>query len=201
MSIVRHGKCVVDDVLCRGHHQVREGVCEGFEEEQGSGPGPGRGGHGLVAGQRPPPTYRGREAAARWRQAGREEAEETTLAEVHLRDREGAAAGVGGLGRQCGKYLAVSMRLQLDGLERHGELVDGVDRYSSAVRGELLAMSAASIDRCLKPAKATDQICGVSTTKPSPLLRSAIKIRKAGDEVEAEPGFFEGDTVAHCGPA
>jgi hypothetical protein len=32
------------------------------------------------------------------------------------------------------------------------------------------------------------------------LLRSSIKIRKAGDEVEAEPGFFEGDTVAHCGP-
>lgn len=61
-------------------------------------------------------------------------------------------------------------------------------------------MSAASIDRYLKPAKATDQIRGVSTTKPSPLLRSSIKIRKAGDEVEAEPGFFEGDTVAHCGP-
>ncbi len=31
-------------------------------------------------------------------------------------------------------------------------------------------------------------------------MRSSIKIRKAGDEVEAEPGFFEGDTVAHCGP-
>ena len=69
-------------------------------------------------------------------------------------------------GGQCGKYLAVSMRLQLDGLERHGEIVDGVDRYSSAVRGELLAMSAASIDRYLKPAKATDQIRGVVTTKP-----------------------------------
>ena len=103
-------------------------------------------------------------------------------------------------GGQCGKYLAASMRLQLDGLERHGELVDGVDRYGPLVRGELLAMSPASIDRYLKGAKATDQIKGVSTTKPSPLLRSSIKIRKAGDEVEAEPGFFEGDTVAHCGP-
>ena len=103
-------------------------------------------------------------------------------------------------GGQCGKYLAVSMRTQLDGLERHGELVDGVGRYSMAVRDELLAMSAASIDRYLRPAKATDRIKGVTTTKPSPLLRSSIKIRKAGDEVEAEPGFFEGDTVAHCGP-
>lgn len=103
-------------------------------------------------------------------------------------------------GGQCGKYLVASMRLQLDGLERHGELACGVDRYSPVVRGELLTMSAASIDRYLKGAKATDQIKGVSTTKPSPLLRSSIKIRKAGDEVEAEPGFFEGDTVAHCGP-
>ena len=105
-----------------------------------------------------------------------------------------------GSGGQCGKYLAASMPIQLDGLERHGELVFGVDRYGPQVREELLAMSAATIDRYLKPAKATDQIRGVSTTKPSPLLRSSIKVRKAGDEVEAEPGFFEGDTVAHCGP-
>jgi hypothetical protein len=103
-------------------------------------------------------------------------------------------------GGQCGKYLATSMALQLDGLERHGELTFGRDRYSLQVREELLAMSAASIDRYLKTAKAKDQISGVSTTKPSPLLRNSIKVRRAGDEVEAEPGFFEGDTVAHCGP-
>ncbi len=103
-------------------------------------------------------------------------------------------------GGQCGKYLAASMQTQLDGLERHGELGFGVGRYSPAVRAELLAMSPASIDRYLKPAKASDQIKGACTTKPSPLLRSSITIRKAGDEVEAEPGFFEGDTVAHCGP-
>jgi hypothetical protein len=103
-------------------------------------------------------------------------------------------------GGQCGKYLAASMRLQLDGLERHGELGFGRDRYSPGVRAELLAISAASIDRYLAPAKATDQITGKSTTKPSPLLRSSVKIRKATDEIEASPGFFEGDTVAHCGP-
>lgn len=103
-------------------------------------------------------------------------------------------------GGQCGKYLAASMRTQLDALERHGELVPGQDRYSAEVRAELLAMSAATIDRYLAPARAKDAIGGVSTTKPSPLLRSSITIRRAGDEVEAEPGFFEGDTVAHCGP-
>ncbi|HQZ86674.1 MAG: hypothetical protein QG671_2195 [Actinomycetota bacterium] len=103
-------------------------------------------------------------------------------------------------GGQCGRYLTVSMRAQLDGLERHGELVFGVDRYSEVVRAELLAMSSASIDRYLRAAKATDALRGASTTKASPLLRTSIKVRKAGDEVEAEPGFFEGDTVAHCGP-
>lgn len=103
-------------------------------------------------------------------------------------------------GGQCGRYLAASMALQLAALERHGELVPGQDRYSAQVRAELLAMSSATIDRYLRGAKARDQAKGKSTTKASPLLRSAIKIRKATDEVEAAPGFFEGDTVAHCGP-
>ncbi|TVS74522.1 transposase family protein [Mycobacterium helveticum] len=103
-------------------------------------------------------------------------------------------------GGQCGRYLVASMALQLAALERHGELVDGQDRYGPAVRAELLAMSSATIDRYLRAAKARDQVKGKSTTKPSPLLRSSIKIRKATDEVEAAPGFFEGDTVAHCGP-
>jgi len=103
-------------------------------------------------------------------------------------------------GGQCGKYLAASMAVQLDGLERHAELVFGLDRYGEAVRAELLSMSAATIDRYLAPARAGDAIRGRSTTKASPLLRSSITIRKAGDEVEAEPGFFEADTVAHCGP-
>jgi hypothetical protein len=103
-------------------------------------------------------------------------------------------------GGQCGRYLVASMALQLDALERHGELVPDQDRYSADVRAELLAMSSATIDRYLRGAKARDQIKGKSTTKPSLLLRSSIKIRKATDEVEASPGFFEGDTVAHCGP-
>jgi hypothetical protein len=101
---------------------------------------------------------------------------------------------------QCGKYLVVSMRAHLDALERHGELIDGIDHYSRAVRTELLAMSAASIDRYLAPAKVKDAIGGVSTTKPSPLLRSSVAIRRARDEVEDEPGFFEVDIIAHCGP-
>lgn len=102
-------------------------------------------------------------------------------------------------GGQCGKYLKESMPLLLDLLEASGEL-DDEPRYTPAVRDELVAMSAATIDRYLAPVRATEQLRGKSTTKAGPLLRSSIKIRKAGDEIEAEPGFFEVDTVAHCGP-
>ena len=94
----------------------------------------------------------------------------------------------------------VSIRLLIKVLEAHGEFIPGVDRYSEIVREELLSMSPATIDRYVKPVKDTGRLTGVSTTKPSPLLRSSIKIRKAGDEIEAAPSFFEGDTVAHCGP-
>lgn len=144
----------------------------------------------VAAGNRPPGT--GRQVAKKPRKP---RAPKYSYDALRVLQKVWAASG-----GQCGKYLAASMQIQLAGLERHGELVDEVDRYSDQVRRELLAMSPASIDRYLKGAKATDQIKGVSTTKPSPLLRSSIKIRKAGDEVEAEPGFFEGDTVAHCGP-
>lgn len=103
-------------------------------------------------------------------------------------------------GGACGKYLAVAMPGLLGALERHGELVEGRGGYSDQVRTELVSMSPATIDRRLKPVKDAGRLRGASTTKPSPLLRSTISIRKAGDEVESEPGFFEGDTVAHCGP-
>lgn len=101
----------------------------------------------------------------------------------------------------CGKYLAASMADWLDAMEASADLVFGRDRYSPQVRAELLTISAATIDRHLKTLRDQDPIRGKSTTKPGALLRNSISVRKAGDEVEAEPGFFEVDTVAHCGPS
>ena len=88
----------------------------------------------------------------------------------------------------------------LEALENHGELVPGKRSYNLSVRSELLGISTATIDRYLAKAKARGALHGISTTKPGTLLRTSITIRKAGDEVEADPGFFEADTVAHCGP-
>lgn len=140
----------------------------------------------LVAAARRPPGRRKPEPRARARRYSYDA--------LKVLQRVWAASG-----GQCGKYLKESMPLLLDLLEASGEL-DDEPRYSPTVRSELEAMSAATIDRYLAPARSTDQLRGKSTTKAGPLLRSSIKIRKAGDEVEAEPGFLEVDTVAHCGP-
>src|SRR5699024_9407782 len=59
-------------------------------------------------------------------------------------------------GFQCGKYLVQSMRQHLDALEYHGELRFNRHHYSLSVRAELLAMSAASIDRYLKQFRDAD---------------------------------------------
>ena len=61
-------------------------------------------------------------------------------------------------------------------------------------------MSAATVDRYLKPARDWMRIKGISTTKPSALLRNSISIRTCADETPDRPGVIEADTVAHCGP-
>lgn len=100
----------------------------------------------------------------------------------------------------CGKYLVADLPDWIRSLEAHGELVLDQDGWTEEVRKELLSMSAATVDRYLKAERDRLRLKGISTTKPGVLLRNSIKIRKAGDEVPAEPGFFEVDTVAHCGP-
>ena len=62
-------------------------------------------------------------------------------------------------------------------------------------------MAAATIDRYLAPVKQRGPIRGKTAKEPGDPLRNSITLRKAGDEVETEPGFFEVDTVAHCGPS
>jgi hypothetical protein len=71
---------------------------------------------------------------------------------------------------------------------------------TSETIAELVAMSPATIDRYLAPARRSMQLRGISTTKPSPLLRNSIGLSKVGDEPATVPGVIEADTVAHCGP-
>ncbi len=63
---------------------------------------------------------------------------------------------------------------------------------------KLLSISAATIDRVLKPVRVTHGRKGMSGTKPGSLLKNQIPIRTHFWDV-SQPGFMEADTVAHCG--
>ncbi len=103
-------------------------------------------------------------------------------------------------GQPSGKYLAVVMEDTLSRLVRDRELGKVADRVSDTVITELRSMSAATIDRYLKPHKAAGYpAASLSGTRPSHILRSSIPLRTATGDPITVPGFLELDTVAHCG--
>jgi hypothetical protein len=102
-------------------------------------------------------------------------------------------------GEPCGKYLAVVMADTVDRLVRFGELRTSGERLTAQVRAELAAMSPATIDRYLAPTKAARYPDARSATRPGATLRGELAVRRAMDDMEARPGFFEIDLVAHCG--
>jgi hypothetical protein len=65
------------------------------------------------------------------------------------------------------------------------------------VQSKLLSISSATIDRLLKPTRMLHKKgrCG---TKPGTLLKNQIPIKTHNWDV-TKPGYFEADTVAHCG--
>lgn len=98
----------------------------------------------------------------------------------------------------CGKYLVVMRDLWLPLLDEAGDLDKPF--ATEQARQELGRMSAATVDRYLGPARDRMRLKGISTTKPSPLLRNSIKVRTVAEERDGRPGAIEADTVAHCGP-
>lgn len=91
----------------------------------------------------------------------------------------------------CGKRLKAAIPIWLPHYEnQYGLLAD-------SVRTDLLSMSAATLDRLLKPLR-IQHPKGLSGTKPGSLLKTQIPIRTHHWD-ETQPGFVEADTVAHCG--
>jgi site-specific recombinase XerD len=97
------------------------------------------------------------------------------------------------LNRICAKRLIPFLPRIVETLEQHGHL-----QLSEEHRSLLLSMSAATADRLLQ-AHRYSLPCGRSTTKAGPLLKQQIPIRTFAQWDEAQPGFLEGDLVAHCG--
>lgn len=93
--------------------------------------------------------------------------------------------------QMCGKRLKQALPLWLPHYHKHHE--QPLDEIST----QLLAMSAATIDRLLKPLR-TKYGKGLSGTKPGSLLRKQIPISTNQWDTK-QVGFMEADTVAHCG--
>ncbi|MEO7589060.1 MAG: integrase [Arachnia sp.] len=87
----------------------------------------------------------------------------------------------------------------LERLVRFKELGKVAQRVSPEVLQELASMSAATIDRYLRPHRDAAWPEALTGTKPSHILRASIQVRTCMDEAPTVPGFYELDTVAHCG--
>jgi hypothetical protein len=98
------------------------------------------------------------------------------------------------LGAPTGKRLAPVLPDLVARLRRFHELE--IDDATAAL---LVAMSPATIDRRLAPARAAMALRGRSHTKPGSLLKSQIPIRTWAQWDDAAPGFVEIDLVGHEG--
>jgi hypothetical protein len=94
----------------------------------------------------------------------------------------------------CGKRLAPVLGEMVERLLRHNEL-----RCDAATRKKLARMSAATIDRLLRPEREKYQLKGRSHTRPGTLLKHQIPMRTFSDWDEQQPGFLEIDLVGHDG--
>jgi hypothetical protein len=95
--------------------------------------------------------------------------------------------------RICGKRLKEAIPTLVEAMERHGHL-----QLDTEVRRQLLVMSAATMDRLLKPVRDAARQ-GRRRTGINMALRKSIIVRTFSDWNDPPPGFFEMDLVAHCG--
>src|SRR6266545_1340647 len=94
----------------------------------------------------------------------------------------------------CGKRLAPVLGEMVERLLRHNEL-----RCDAATSKKLAQMSAATIDRLLRPERQRYQLKGRSHTRPGTLLKHQIPMRTFNEWDEQQPGFLEIDLVGHDG--
>jgi hypothetical protein len=96
----------------------------------------------------------------------------------------------------CSKRLAPFLPELLERMRRRQAL----RQFPIAVQTRVARMSAATIDRALKPLREqTKTRRGVSMTSGGTLLKRQIAIRTFADWTDLRPEFLEMDLVAHCG--
>lgn len=92
----------------------------------------------------------------------------------------------------CGKRLKPIIEIWLP------KYIESGERLTKKTEELLNKISAASIDRVLKPIRYRYKKRGLSTTKPGSIIKNLIPIR-TNQWDETRPGYLEADTVAHCG--
>ena len=98
---------------------------------------------------------------------------------------------------KCGKILSPLMRQQMPYIAQWPAF--GI---TEEIAEKLKTISPATIDRCLKKDKDSLRLKGKSCTKPINSLKSRIPIRTFySQEERKKPGFWQIDTVHHCGQA
>ena len=99
-------------------------------------------------------------------------------------------------GRPCGTILAVKLRQQMPFFITD---TDFGPIISPEIASALTAISPRQIERRLEKARKQHALSGISTTKHGDLLKNQVPVRVYFSWDERKPGFFEIDTVAHCG--
>jgi hypothetical protein len=94
----------------------------------------------------------------------------------------------------CGKRLAPVLGEIVERLQQHNEL-----RCDAETRKKLVRMSAATIDRLLRPERQKYQLKGRAHTRPGTLLKHQIPMRTFSEWDDERPGFLEIDLVGHDG--
>jgi len=99
-------------------------------------------------------------------------------------------------GRLCAKRLVPFLPELLPLLERHGEVA-----LDAPVRERLLALSAATADRLLRPARRAAGGARRAAGRPptAAALRARVPVRTWGEWAGVAPGALQADLVLHCG--
>src|SRR5712691_5862276 len=96
--------------------------------------------------------------------------------------------------RICGKRLKALLPVLIESMERHGHL-----ELDPLVRSRLLAISAATMDRLLRPVRQASGRARRRRWGVGSAIKQSVPVRTFADWGEPPPGYCEGDMVEHCG--
>ncbi len=96
--------------------------------------------------------------------------------------------------RICGKRLKALLPVLIESMERHGHL-----RLDPVVRSALLDVSAATIDRLLRPVREASGRGRRRRWGMGSAIKQSVPVRTFADWGDPPPGYCEADLVEHCG--